>query len=81
MPANNASAITDEKLSAVGARRGQTMGWKRIASFLGCLTSKQHAKCTSGTDLLRQVYVLLRQRMQTKRAFSPSHSILTSPSS
>ena len=43
-----------------GERRGREGGIeKEIDSlFVGCLTSQQHAKCVSGTDLLKQVSVL-----------------------
>ena len=43
-----------------------------------CWLLKVPAKCQciSGTDLLRQFYVL-RQKLQNKLSTSPSHSILT----
>ena len=36
-------------------------------------------ECISGTDLLRQFYLLLtlRKKLQTKLSISPSHSVMT----
>ena len=45
--------------------------------FPVCLTSTRHAKCTSGTDLLRQLYVLPSWEGYFKFAMSFSHITLT----